>query len=360
VNSYTVINDGISFYKALNADLEKAKKSIDLQMMCFEADSAGLPIAEILSRKAKQGLRVRMLVDSFMEVFVNDRSVHLPSFPIKDYLATVSEYRRTKELYKRLSGDGVAFRMISPLGLFNSKLLMRNHKKIIVIDETIAYLGGINITEHNFAWHDYMFRIRGDVVKNIIRDFQATFDGKERDYPRKNTDYLSEGFSEIPILLESARRYIFIESPYLGGSEINHHLIRASKRGVEVVVIMPRKNNKWIYQIITEYQKYLFNRHKIRFLLFPIFTHSKIMVVDDKVFFGSCNFNSHVGPFLKEINIVSFNKVLHKDVMKHIVERDTMLATECACDSNIFHRLFFTAINWMVEHFFRLLRLVML
>ena len=72
------------------------------------------------------------------------------------------ERRETLRLARALSEDGVTVHWTNPVGFCFLEFVSRNHKKSVVIDDRIVYLGGINVCDHNFAWHDVMLRIEDE------------------------------------------------------------------------------------------------------------------------------------------------------------------------------------------------------
>ncbi len=121
-NSVEVFVDGESKFKALEADLKNATKSINLQYYIFEDDVLGNRIADILIAKAAEGVSVRLMYD------------HVGSFSVKS------------RFFKRLRAAGVLaspfFKVTFPQ--LATRVNWRNHRKICIIDNSIGYLGGID------------------------------------------------------------------------------------------------------------------------------------------------------------------------------------------------------------------------
>src|SRR6202165_603839 len=91
------------------------------------------------------------------------------------------EAREPETMMGVLEDAGVETRFTNPYGLSPRRLLSRNHKKLIVLDDRTAYLGGINFSEHNAAWHDMMLRIEDEAVAEFLRqDFLSTWTGRDR------------------------------------------------------------------------------------------------------------------------------------------------------------------------------------
>ena len=138
------------FAAELLCRVASARHRIDLQLMTFDGDEAGLAVAGALQAAARRGVPVRLLIDCFAHRFVSDQPVRRR--------AVADEHRRTRTMYAELAAAGAQVRFTHPNGPVNLFALARNHKKLYLIDES-AYLGGINVSDHNFAWHDFMVRV---------------------------------------------------------------------------------------------------------------------------------------------------------------------------------------------------------
>src|SRR5205807_3059281 len=139
--------------------------------------------------------------------------------------------------------SGVAIRFTNPYRLTPRKFLSRNHKKLIVIDDSVAYIGGINFSEHNAAWHDMMLRIDdADAVAFLRADFLSTWQD-ENQSDRQTFGGLElftldgqanrKAFQRVFDLIDAAQESIFVESPYIT-FPFYERLREATDRGVNV------------------------------------------------------------------------------------------------------------------------------
>src|SRR6185503_1894122 len=86
--------------------------------------------------------------------------------------------KNTRAMLASLKAAGVKVGITNPAGLLWHRLPARDHRKFVLIDDDIAYIGGINISDHNFRWHDLMLRIDDAGVAALLRsDFEATWRG---------------------------------------------------------------------------------------------------------------------------------------------------------------------------------------
>ena len=178
-----------------------------------------------------------------------------------------------------------------PFGFLARKFFSRDHKKLLLFDDQVAYLGGINFSEHNFDWHDMMLRIEHPEVTEFLRqDFQHSWDGRSTESSRSFADldmdlHLLSGegnrraFGRVLRLIDDAERSIVVISPYLG-PPFTEHMAAAVKRGVEVRIVTPDNNNKsYLKQyVLAEAARAGFEV----WLLQERMIHMKCMLIDDR------------------------------------------------------------------------------
>lgn len=282
-----------AFWKRAAEDFAQSRRRLYVQAMTFEGDAAGLAVAEGIGGSAAQDRRV--LVDEYTRHMISDRSVHAKAS--KADAAFQSEVASTDKMFQRLIAEGVGVRVTNPVGPFFSRYPARNHKKLIVADDAV-YVGGINFSDHNFSWHDFMLRIeQSDFADAAAADFLATFDGRPRasvaDFGAVrliSMDGRSNGkaFAEIAALIEGARRQVTVISPYLT-FPVTGALARARRRGVEVQLITPLDNNK---RLVRDYLLWAAKAGGLTVRLQPQMSHLKGLLIDDeRLVIGSSNFD---------------------------------------------------------------------
>ena len=263
--------------------------------MTFEGDEAGKSICDALLQSGAKDIRI--MVDSYTKIMISDKFVYSPVNLLDRSFRT--EIKETHELFVQLNQAGINVKYINPLGPLLSKVMIRNHKKLIIIDEGIAYVGGVNFSDHNFSWHDMMLRIEDeDIAAFLQNDYLATWAGENRATVKSfpNIDfYVFDGQSNERIfrslfhIMDSAKTSIFIETPYLS-FPFYEKLRQAVHRKLDVRIIAPENNNKPIMQKYTfwEIQRSGIHLH----LLKNQMTHLKAMLIDDEVLvLGSSNFD---------------------------------------------------------------------
>src|ERR1051325_3815532 len=235
-----------AFWSRLRDDIAAAQKSVHIQTFALEGDSVGKELAAALVSSSAPDRRV--LADSFTRVVLSDRFKYAPANLFDRELRR--EARDTKTMMRELGRAGVEIRFTNPYGLSPRKLLSRNHKKLIVIDNSVAYIGGINFSEHNAAWHDMMLRIDNqESAAFLAEDFVSSWSGRDRLATTQANQlelFTSDGrqnrpaFQRVFDLIDDARESIFVESPYIT-FPFYEHLRQATRRGVEVRSLRQRR-----------------------------------------------------------------------------------------------------------------------
>ena len=162
----------------------------------------------------------------------------------------------------------------------------------------MAYIGGVNFSDHNFAWSDLMVRIaRPEVADHLAADFPSTVAASARawrvrfdDLELHGLDGRSNGeaFASLLSHLDGATEQIVVVSPYLS-FPFTDGLVRARRRGVHVIVVTPEANNK---PVLRDYIAGLARRRGFQLVRTPQMSHVKAVVIDGaKVMLGSSNFD---------------------------------------------------------------------
>jgi cardiolipin synthase len=282
-----------AFWSRAAEDIGRARSRLLVQAMTFEGDEAGLAVATAI--RASRARDRRILVDDFTRHVISDRFVLSPSYLLdRSFRAEIAS---TRAMFRAFVRDGIGVRTTNPIGFNPLRYGLRNHKKLIVADD-VSYLGGINFSDHNFAWHDMMIRIEGAGPATFLAgDFQAAWDsrpafahadfGPLRLYAldgRTNRLGLRDLFGAI----RGAERRIEIVTPYLS-FPFDAALARAVERGVAVELITPLANNK---PLVRDYALAAAARGGISVRLLPWMSHLKGMLIDERLLVaGSINFD---------------------------------------------------------------------
>ncbi len=291
-NEADIIIDAEDKYRRLLEDIENATESINLLYFIFRKDEIGAKIMDALVKKAESGVEVRLLYDSFGCYFTP-----------KKFLRALNSTK---------CGRAVSF---YPVKIFNlSKINHRNHRKIVIIDKKIAYLGGMNIGDEYMGkkkptpWRDTHLRITGDAVLPVYKRFCLDWDFSAHDnlsatlsdlhlkgkpdgealpmqIVSSGPDSLAEEIKSGMIkLIFSAREYLYIQTPYFVPDQtFQNALITAAASGVDVRLMIPGIPDKsYVYYTSLSYLDSML-KAGVKVYLTDGFIHSKTIVADDRI-----------------------------------------------------------------------------
>lgn len=345
-NDYELYFEGHEFMNHLMEDLKKAKHHISFQFYIFESDELGKQFVDILEEKAREGVRVRFLYD------------------------VVGARKMDKEDMKRLEDAGAE--VVSFLGyshwIQNMRLNFRNHRKQVVIDGEVGYIGGFNISTEYIGegdlgyWRDTHMRVEGDIVQGIqevfikdwcasrriyYKDFLKEFGVEEptEDYfPLKETDnhvamqVVSSGpehdLHQIEMgytkLITMAQKSIIMQTPYFIPSEAAFEALKyAAMSGVDVRIMVPCKpDHPFVYRA-TEYYCREAIKYGIRVFRYDKgFIHAKVVGIDDEIVsMGTANFDIRSFQLNFEVNNFVYNQKFAKE-MHDQFDKDVLDSTE--------------------------------
>jgi cardiolipin synthase len=279
-----------AFWRRASADIAVARERVLIQAMTFEGDAAGLAVAEAIA--ACPAADRRVLVDDYTRHVINDTFLALSRDP-----ALHAEARATWAMFDRLVASGARLRLTNPIGRNPLRYARRNHKKLLVIDGS-AWLGGINFSDHNFAWHDMMVRIHDESVADwLAEQFERDWTGEVASATAElaGIDLLSldgctnaAGFAPLLETLAGVQHSIEVVSAYPSFPFVDA-MAAAARRGVAVTLYSPRPNNK---PVIRDYLLGACRQAGIALKLTPMMTHAKAALIDDEVLVvGSSNFD---------------------------------------------------------------------
>lgn len=319
--------DGAGKFARLKEDLRHAREFIHLQYYIFEDDDIGTQIADILCDRAAAGVKIRVIYDHIGSIHVSSR------------------------FFKRLTEAGVEvypfFKVAFPL--FATRINWRNHRKLVVIDGTIGYVGGMNIADRYIDggrfghWRDIHLRLTGNGVAGLHYSFVIDWHFMGRPFidirpnsarPASASDgtpaavqYVTSGptgeWSNVETVLlkaiGNARRRVYIQTPYFLPPDSMLSILQAAALSrVDVRVIMPRHSDSRILTYAGRSYIHRCLRAGIKIYFYqPGMLHSKVVIIDDDFCsVGSANidFRSFEHNFEGNLMIYSrqFNAVMRK------------------------------------------------
>jgi len=293
--SFRLLVDSDEFTAQFFQDISAARSRVYVQAMTFDADRSGLRIARALLDAAAPDRRV--LIDEVSRYIVSDRFIYSPGNWRDPDLRR--EWRATRNLAEEFRRQGVGVKITNPYGRFWRRFFARNHKKLVVIDGRISYLGGINFSDHNFAWHDMMLRVDDpDIAAFLEEDFLSTWEGRNqsdfRSFPGIDIHFLdgrsnARAFEPILKVVRGARQDIFIESTYFALPFFDR--LREIGPGRPPTVLLTSEVNNWPQ--MRHYLPWEARSSGIDLRLYPgRLTHLKAILVDGReLIMGSANFD---------------------------------------------------------------------
>ncbi len=322
---YSLLVGAETFLTSFLQDTQEAKSSVFAQAMTFEGDASGRRIADALHSSG--AIDKRILVDSYTRYFVSDSFTLGPrSWFDKDFR---HEVRATSAMFGKLVQEGVGVKYTNPVGPLFVNFPARNHRKLIVLDRRVSYVGGINFSDHNFAWHDMMIRIEDDAIsRHLAEAFEANWRSETTSGLTRVSDadiYLFNGvdneqvFRGILQRVAAAKRSIEVVSPYLTFPFVQA-LGAAAQRGVAVTIHTPLSNNR---RLVRDYLVWHAHRHHLAIKLRSTMSHLKAMLVDDRcLIFGSTNFDFVSYRCQEEIAVAVEDPELISEFRKQVLDTD--------------------------------------
>ncbi len=254
--------------------IKKAQQSIYIEMFIFLDDTKNThDFVGALKEKAQNGLEVVIIVDVY-------GSYSLKSSVVKD-----------------LRVAGVEF-------LYFSHWLRRNHRKIVIIDKEVAFLGGVNINDKIRKWHDLQIKISGGIIKPVLKSFARSYfrcGGKNSSILRHNKKTLSKKIKSWVVdnwqpsssifelnkyykdKISSAENSIKLLTPYLIPPRwLMIHLISAVNRGVNVEIIIPKDTDVKSLNRINYLNACRLSTAGVKVYFASKMNHAKIMLIDEK------------------------------------------------------------------------------
>ncbi|WP_066193516.1 cardiolipin synthase [Gracilibacillus timonensis] len=318
-NQLTVFHDGHDKFDHLLADIESAEKEINLQYYIIQPDSLGIRLRDLLTEKAKQGVKVRVLYDE-----IGSKKLSLAFF---------------KTL--REAGGEVEVFFPSILGPINFRINNRNHRKLCIIDGKIAYIGGFNVGNEYLGldkkfgyWRDTHLKITGQTINDIqgrfILDWHQAGKGELWNYqefcfqnsqqsgqspvqiissgPNSKTEHLKNMYIK---LIMSAKESIRIQTPYfIPDTSFIDACKMALLSGVDLQIMIPCKpDHPFVYWATWSYVGELID-YGAKILLYENgFLHAKTIVVDQEVAsVGTMNIDSRSFRLNFEVNAVIYDE----------------------------------------------------
>ncbi len=317
----TLLVGSDEFKHDFEAHARDAKKRLLIQCMTLEGDQAGTWLIEtMLSSRARHKM---IVFDDYSNVVVNDTFVYGPKGLFDRDLH--AERKKLKTLLATAESRGVKIKTTNKIGFRPDKYPFRNHKKSVVSDDQV-WLGGINISDHNFSWNDLMIRF-GDreLADAVADDIHSNAEGVPTsqmiDWGSHTLYLLNYRDKSVSDKLYhdilSATTSIDIISPYITDPLLG--LLKERSDTLDIRIYSPANNNKSVFT------RYLRSIHREGwFQLFELpgtMSHMKVILTDhDTLFIGSSNFDFASYYFEDEIMIRSTDSQLIRQFIDRVLD----------------------------------------
>lgn len=319
-NDLTILTDGNEKFEALLEDIRGAKEFIHFQYYIIKNDVVFSRILEELLKKVQEGVEVRILFDAMGCRFVSHK------------------------FWRKLEAKGIKTAEFFPAFLrkLHLRVNYRNHRKIVVIDNKIAYVGGFNVAKEYVGldekfgyWRDTHLRIKGSAVMGLAIRFLLDWNYAAKENLFNEPKYLTgtvpgtRDQCEIQIissgpdsveqtirdnyvrLIHKAKKSIFIQTPYFIPDEaMLTALYIAIRSGIEVHIMIPCKpDHPFVYWATYSYIGDLVMAGASCYTYNNGFLHAKGLIVDEKVFcYGTANMDIRSFALNFEVNAVVYDE----------------------------------------------------
>ncbi|MDR2610599.1 MAG: cardiolipin synthase [Clostridiales Family XIII bacterium] len=301
-NRLSIMTDGNLMFDSLIADIEDAQEFINIQFFIVKNDAAGRRLVNALTAKAREGVKVRFLLDAL-------GSRRMTEHVLAEFTA---------------AGGKVSYFFPPKFKYLNLRFNYRDHRKICVIDGRVGYLGGFNIGNEYLGrkprfgyWRDTHLRLMGSCIGEINARFLLDWRLASRDDAPIDYDFregaLVAGNTAVQIvssgpdtsrqevkhaylkMMTSAKKRIYIQSPYfIPDTSILESLVNAAESGVDVRIMIPSMPDHMFVYWGTYYYCGLLLKSGVRVFIYDRgFLHAKTISVDGEVCsVGSANFDA--------------------------------------------------------------------
>ncbi|WP_379130015.1 cardiolipin synthase [Paenibacillus sp. sgz500958] len=355
-----ILTNGEETFGTLLLELRQAEHHIHMEYYIFRSDHIGTRIQQILIEKARAGVTVRFMYDA------------------------VGSYGISKAFLNEMSVAGVQVAAYGrSTSFFSSRVNYRNHRKIVVIDGDVGFMGGLNVGDEYLSrnktygfWRDTHMLIRGEAVRTMqiifLQDWMHTTGEKilQQDYlsPRLR-NVVGDGAVQIIAsgpdnerralkniffsMITSAEKSVWMASPYfIPDDDILTALRVAAMSGIDVRLLFPAKPDKWLPFLASHsYFPALLDSGVKIYEYEKGFIHSKLLIVDGEIAtIGTANMDMRSFHLNFEVNAL----LLQTESVKRIVadfERDllstTQIVEEKFMDKKLYQRLLESAARLM-------------
>ena len=323
-NEVRILKNGEQAFPAMFQAIEDARCHIHIEFYIIEDDTIGKQFKELLIKKAREGVEVRLIYDD------------------------VGSWKLPKKYIKELKEAGVKIDCFIKVRfpLLTSKVNYRNHRKIVVVDGNIGFIGGLNIADRYLVgsrfygiWRDTHLMVKGGAASGLQVIFMADWYFVSKEIFKGSPYYISaiEGSGKIVQItssgpdsdwksisqayfsaIASAQKQVLVATPYfIPNEEINSAMKTAALGGIDVKILLPQKSDATITKWSTfSYIAELLEAGVKVYFYQAGFTHSKLLIVDG-VFssVGTANFDFRSLETNFEVNAMIYDEEVASELI---------------------------------------------
>ncbi|KAB2331888.1 cardiolipin synthase [Bacillus mesophilum] len=329
----TILKNGQQTFQAIKEELLRAERYIHMEYYIFRSDRLGKEIIDILMMKAKEGVEVLFTYDAAGSMTMSPKNV------------------------RRMEEAGIQVKIFSPLkyGFFNQKFNFRNHRKIVVIDGKVGFVGGLNVgveylgeDERIGFWRDTHMMLQGEAVYTLHTIFLLDWEyvsgedvlelyREEKKYP-VNEDVVDGAIQVVAsgpdtqpgimgdlyfAMIASAQHSIWIATPYFVPDESIRTALRvAAAKGVEVRILVPEINDGFLTQYASRSYFSELLRYGVEIYSYKKgFLHQKLIIIDGNLAtIGTANLDMRSFHLNFEVNVFLLETSSIRELVAHFEE----------------------------------------
>ena len=330
--------DGDEYFTRFVDAVTSAKQSIYIRTYIFDNDDYAEKLGELLKRRSNEGLDVKLLLDGLGTI-----------------VSTGTDHETMPEHYEAPASVRIFLESDSDVDVRQARnpWLAGDHVKTTIIDDTIAFTGGMNIgREYRYVWHDLMMEASGPVVDILSKEFHDAWahagplgdagylfhklkqdhqTSEEAGYPVRVL-FTRTGNPEIfkaqREAIRNARGYVYVQNAYFTDDAMLFELAKARRRGVDVRVVLPLFGNHGPINQSNALAANAMLEHGIRVYVYPGMSHVKAAVFDGWACLGSANWDKLSFRINKELNLATSHPAAVQELNKRLFEADFARSVE--------------------------------
>lgn len=324
--AYKFYTTAAEAWDAMYQVILESQTSIYWEIYAIGNDEVGEKFINLLMEKARAGLDVKIIID------------HLGSFSL-----TTLQQDDLIQAGVDLIIHNEVFRFQFNLYKWFKRIWQRNHRKVLIVDEEIAFLGGVNVMAEEKEWGDLHLRLEGKSVRPLIRQFARSYVKSGGEKKKVKHLFHPIKYKELPSLkkkidfifhspifdaeksklknfyyklIRSAKQSITLMTPYyIPDKKFLKLLTEAKKRGVEINIILPYRPDHKFIQLASQAFYELTHLTGAKLFFLPKMHHGKAMSVDNKFgSIGSNNFTHRSFYINKETDVIFEEKNMVKEL----------------------------------------------